>query len=142
MLFAFTDGYSQEVNGRFLEVPTTTGKQLTGEMLTIDMYDKECIHVVDGMISSHNDVVSNQMLAHFERASSKEKLAELEFREGQCVMVKSTADLDVENYIYRQVHEQVRQIGIAYKVPIAVNGELMPSYTDRRSRLSNQTEQY
>lgn len=138
MLSAFTGGYSQKVNGRFLEAPVVGEKALKGEVLTVDMYDKDCVHVVDGMISSHDDIVSNQQLAHFERAASKEKLAELGFRdEGQCVMVKSTADLDIENYIYRQVHEQVRQIGIEYKIPIAVNGRLIPSYSGRRSQLGN-----
>ena len=136
MLFAFTKGHSQTLNGRVLEVPTLDRKGQPSEVLKVDMYDKDCIHVVDGMMSSSNDIVSNQQLAHFERAASREKLAELGFSEGQCVMVKSTADLDIENYIYRQVHEQVQQVGIEYKLPIAVNGKLLPSYTDRRSQLS------
>ncbi|GAB3538419.1 hypothetical protein GCM10027443_33310 [Pontibacter brevis] len=110
---------------------------LTGDVLTVDMYDKDCIHLVDGMISSANDIVSYQQLAHFERAASREKLAKLGFSDGQCVMVKSTADHDIENYIYRQVHEQVRQIGIQYKLPIAVNEKLLTSYSARQRQLSN-----
>lgn len=138
ILFAFINGYAQTVNGRFLEVPTVDTEGLTGEVLTVDMYDSDCIHVVDGMISSHHDVIPNQQLAHFERAASKEKLAELGFSDdGQCVIVKSTADIEIENYIYRQLHEQVRQIGIEYKLPIAVNEKLLPGYNDRRSQLGN-----
>lgn len=137
MMVALTEGNAQTINGRLLEVPALDNRGLTGDVLTVDMYDEDCIHVMDGMIASSSDVVSNQQLAHFERAASREKLAELGFRsEGQCVMVKSTADLGIENYIYRQVHEQVRQIGIQYKLPIAVNKKLLPSYTDRRKQLS------
>lgn len=106
-------------------------------MLKVDMYDKDCIHVVDGVISSYKEVVSSQQLAHFERAASKEKLAELGFSDGQCVMVKSTTDLEVENYIYRQVHAQVQQIGTQYKLPIAVNEQLLPSYSARQRQLSS-----
>ncbi|RDV13301.1 hypothetical protein DXT99_19970 [Pontibacter diazotrophicus] len=137
MIVAFTEGNSQTLNGRLLEVPTLDSKGLTGDVLKVDMYDKDCIHVVDGMIASYNDVVSNQQLAHFERAASREKLAELGFSDGQCVIVKSTADLDIENYVYRQVHEHVRQIGIQYKLPIAVNGKLILSYSARQRQLSH-----
>ncbi|EJF08535.1 hypothetical protein O71_20282 [Pontibacter sp. BAB1700] len=51
-------------------------------------------------------------------------------------MVKSSADIDIENYIYRQVHEQVQQIGTKYKIPIAVNEKLTSNHTDRRNQLS------
>ncbi|MFD3004008.1 hypothetical protein ACFS7Z_26895 [Pontibacter toksunensis] len=136
LLVAFTEGKTQTLNGRLLEVPTLDREGLPSEVLKVDMYDKDCIHVVDGLVASYRDVVSNQQLVHFERAASREKLTELGFKDGQCVIVKSTADLDIENYIYRQVHEQVQQVGIEYKLPIAVNGKLLPSYTDRRNKLS------
>jgi len=133
ILFAFTEGYSQRVNGSTLEVPVVNSRKV----LTVDMYDKDCVHVLDGLISPYNEIVPKQQLANFEQAASREKLEELGFSNGQCVMIKSSADLEVENYIYRQVDEQVRQIGIQYKIPIVVNETLMPSYTERRGLLSN-----
>jgi hypothetical protein len=132
MLLAFKKGYSQKVNRGMLELPIANSM----EIVSVDMYDKSCIHVVDGLISSFRDTITQEQLAHFERAVSAEKLSELGFSSDQCVIIKSTADLDIENYIFRQVDDQVRQIGINYKVPIAVNGKLLPSYPDRRSKLS------
>lgn len=103
--------------------------------MEVNMHDKDCIHVIDGMISSPDESVPDK-IAHFEQAVSPEMLQKLGFSNSQCVMVKSSADLDIENYIYRQVHEQVQQIGTKYKIPIAVNGKLTFSPTDRRSQLS------
>ncbi|MBF9253541.1 hypothetical protein I2I11_09575 [Pontibacter sp. 172403-2] len=133
ILFVFTEGYSQRVNGRTLEVPVVNSR----EVLTVDMYDKDCVHVVDGLVSPYNEIVPQQQLAHFEQAASREKLEELGFSNSQCVMIKSSADLDVENYIYRQVDAQVRQIGIQYKIPIVVNEKLIASYAGRHRQLSN-----
>jgi hypothetical protein len=136
MFFSFSEGYSQTINRGILEVPKASSR----EVLTVNMYDKDCIHIVDGMISTFTDTIPQQNLAYFERAVRKENLCKIGFKEGQCVIVKSTADLDIENYIYRQVDEQVRQIGINYKVPIVVNGKLLSDYTERRSQLSELKE--
>lgn len=113
---AYTNGYSQKT-------------------MEVNMHDKDCIHVIDGMISSPDESVPDK-IAHFEQAVSPEKLQKLGFSNSQCVMVKSSADLDIENYIYRQVHEQVQQVGTKYKIPIAVNGKLTSNHTDRRNQLS------
>jgi hypothetical protein len=104
------------------------------KVLEVNMNDKDCIHVIDGLISSPNESVSDK-LAHFEQAVSQEKLEKLGFSKSQCVMVKSSVDLDIENYIYRQVHGQVQQIGTQYKIPIVINGKLSSNHTDRRSQL-------
>ncbi|WP_266204257.1 hypothetical protein [Pontibacter kalidii] len=117
LIFAtYTKGYSQKI-------------------MEVNMNDKDCIHVIDGLISSPNESVPDK-LAHFEQAVSQEKLEKLGFGNSQCVMVKSSADLDIEGYIYRQVHKQVQQIGTKYKIPIAVNGKLTFNHTDRRNQLS------
>ncbi|MFT2010817.1 hypothetical protein ACMA1I_19235 [Pontibacter sp. 13R65] len=105
------------------------------KVLEVNMNNKDCIHVIDGLISSPNESTPDK-LAHFEKAVSQEKLEKLGFSNSQCVMVKSSVDLNIENYIYRQVHEQVQQIGTKYKIPIAINGKLTANYTDRRSQLS------
>lgn len=140
LFFSFSEGYSQTINGGILEIRKAKSRGAltnSSEVLTVNMYDKDCIHVVDGVISAFTDTIPQQELAHFERAVSKESLSTIGFKEGKCVIVKSTADLDIENYIYRQVDEQVRQVGINYKVPIVVNGKLLASYTARRAQLSN-----
>lgn len=108
--------------------------------MTINMNDKDCVHIVDGLISPSTVEIPSKQLAHFEQAASDEKLEKFGVAASQCVMVKSTADLPVENYIYRQVHEEVQQIGTQYKIPIAVNGKLTSSYTERRSQLSKLRE--
>ena len=105
------------------------------KVMTINSNDPECIHVIDGLISSPKENVPVN-LVHFERTASRDKLAKLGFSNSQCVMFKSSADLDIENYIYRQVHEQVQQIGTQYKIPIAVNGKLLPGFPERRNQLS------
>ena len=113
---AFTKAYSQKI-------------------AEVDMNNQDCIHVIDGFISSPNDNVPGGQLAHYEQAASVEKLEKLGFSNSKCVIVKSSADLDIENYIYRQVHAQVQQIGTQYKIPIAVNGKLISAYPERRSQL-------
>ena len=122
-LVAYTKGVCQEAKSNAIEVMT-----VTKDVMFVNMYDQNCIHVVDGLVTTYKDVVPRQELAHFEQAASREKLATLGFREGQCVMVKSSADLEIENHIYRQVHGQVQQVGTKYKLPIAVNGKLAPTY--------------
>ena len=102
--------------------------------MSINMHDKDCTHIVDGLVSGPDE--SPEQLAHFEQAASKEKLEKFGLAGSQCVMVKSSADLAIENYIYRQVHEEVQQIGVQYKIPIAVNGKLLYSFTERRGQLS------
>lgn len=102
--------------------------------MSINMNDKACTHIVDGLVSGPD--VSPEQLAHFEQAASKEKLEEFGVAGSPCVMIKSSADLAIENYIYRQVHDEVQQIGIQYKIPIAVNGKLVHSLRERRSQLS------
>ncbi|MFD2513147.1 hypothetical protein ACFSRY_04670 [Pontibacter locisalis] len=129
-LAAYTKGICQKANSNYLEVMT-----VTKAVVAVDMYDPDCIHVVDGLVTSYSDVVPREQLAHFEQAASEEKLAKLGFKEGQCVMVKSSADLDIENYVYRQVHSQVQQVGTQYKLPIAVNGQLAPTYAERHQQL-------
>lgn len=104
--------------------------------MAIDMNNKDCIHVVDGLVTDGVEEVPAILLAHFEQAVSKEKLDKLGFNDSQCVLVKSSFDLDIENYIYRQVHAQVQRIGTQYKVPIAVNGQLTSSFAARRSQLA------
>src|SRR5688572_385473 len=101
----------------------------------VNMNNKACIHVIDGFIASPSDNVPGEQLAHYEQSASLERLEKLGFRNSQCVIVKSTADLDIENYIYRQVHDQVQQIGTQYKIPIVVNGKLLPDFSDRRNQL-------
>mgnify|MGYP005755499899 CR=1 FL=1 len=129
-LAAGTRGLCQKAGSNYLEVTT-----VTKDIVAVDMYDPDCIHVVDGLITSYTDVVPQKELAHFEQAASKEKLAKLGFTGKQCVMVKSSADLDIENYVYRQVHSQVQQVGTQYKLPIAVNGRLASTYAERRAQL-------
>lgn len=84
MLFAFSKGYSQKVNRGILEVSIVNN----GGVVKVNMYDKDCIHVVDGLVSFFSDTIPQQQLAHFERAVSEEKLVELGFSKGQCVIVK------------------------------------------------------
>ncbi|MCC9167903.1 hypothetical protein [Pontibacter harenae] len=131
-LASYTKGLCQKANPNHLEVMT-----VTKDVVAVDMYDPECIHVVDGLITSYTDVVPRQELAHFEQAASEEKLAKLGFTGKQCAMVKSSADLDIENYVYRQVHSQVQQVGTQYKLPIAINGQLTSTYAERRSQLAS-----
>jgi hypothetical protein len=104
--------------------------------MTINMNDKDCAHVVDGLISPSSVDIPMEQLAHFEQTVSKETLENLGLADSLCVMVRSSSDLEIENYIYRQVHEQVQQIGTKYKLPIAINEELNPSYAERRSQLN------
>jgi len=111
------------------------------KVMEVNMNNKACIHVIDGFIGSPNDIVPAEQLAHYEQAASLEKLEKLGFSNTQCVIVKSTADLDIENYIYRQVHDQVQKIGTQYKIPIAVNGKLLPGLSDRRNQLSKIKEE-
>ena len=129
---AFTKGYSQNVSPNTIDV-----KKVSGKAVTVDMNDMECVHVVDGLVTTYKEDVPARQLAHFEQAASPEKLAKLGFDGSQCVMVKSSADLAIENYIYRQVHAQVQQVGTKYKLPIAVNGKLTSSYASRRAELSS-----
>lgn len=136
LIFAFSKSYSQNVKGRFLEVTT-----VDREVHAVDMYDQACLHVVDGLVSSYNDYVPQELLAHFEQVGSKEKLERLGFSGNKCVMVKSTVDLELENYIYRQVHGQVQRVGTQYKLPIAINGKLTHSYKERRSQMSSIKEE-
>ena len=131
-LAVFTNTYAQNSRPNILEVQT-----VKKGVVAVDMNDRNCIHVVDGLITSYQETVPQQQLAHFEQATSQEKLERLGFGDSrQCVMVKSSADLDIENYIYRQVHDQVQQIGTKYKIPIVVNEQLIASYAERRSQLS------
>lgn len=104
--------------------------------MTINMNDSACTYIVDGLILPSPVDIPTLQLAHFEQATSKEKLEKFGLVSSQCVIVRSSSDLDIENYIYRQVHEQVQQVGTQYKLPIAVNEKLNPSYTERRSQLS------
>ena len=115
---------------------TAGTKAYSQKVMAINMHDADCIHVIDGLISSPDDNAPIDQLAHYEQAANPEKLTELGFSNSPCVIVKSSADLDIENYIYRQVHAQVQQIGTQYKIPIAVNGTLLPGYPARRSQLS------
>lgn len=92
--------------------------------------------MIDGYRVSPSDIVPGDQLAHYEQAASLEKLEKPGFSNSQCVIVKSTVDLDIENYIYRQVHDQVQQINTQYKIPIAVNGKFLPGFSDRRKQLS------
>ncbi|WP_161890538.1 hypothetical protein [Pontibacter russatus] len=108
--------------------------------MTINMNDKACTHIVDGLISPATVEIPGRQLAHFEQAASNEKLEKFGVAGSPCVMVRSSADLAIENYIYRQVHEEVQQIGIQYKIPIAVNGKLVHSFSERRSQLSRLRE--
>ncbi|WP_125185516.1 hypothetical protein [Botryobacter ruber] len=105
------------------------------KVMEVNINDKDCIHVLDGLISSPNESAPDN-LAHFEQAVTQEKLEKLGFSNRQCVIVKSSADIDIENFIYRKVHDQVQQIGTKYKIPIAVNGKLTSNHTDRRNQLS------
>ena len=125
IFLVFTNAYSQKV-------------KVEGN---INMNNRACIHVIDGLISSSAELVPFDKLAHYEQAASLEKLERLGFSNSNCVIVKSTADLDIENYIYRQVHDQVQQIGIQYKIPIVVNGKLLSGYLERRGQLSNLKEE-
>lgn len=100
------------------------------------MNDEDCTHIVDGLIKSSSVDIPTKQLAHFEQAAGKEKLEKFGLADSRCVMVKSSSDLVIESYIYRQVHEQVQQVGTKYKLPIAVNENLIPSYTERRNQLS------
>ncbi|WP_345161038.1 hypothetical protein [Pontibacter saemangeumensis] len=108
--------------------------------MSINMFDKDCTYIVDGVISPATVEVPIP-LAHFEQAASKEKLEEFGVADSPCVMVKSSSDLAIENYIYRQVHEEVQQIGIQYKIPIALNGKLEHFFIERRSQLSKVREE-
>ena len=128
---AYTQGLCQGTMPGYLKVKT-----ISKDFVSVNMYDQECIHVVDGLITSYKDSIPQQDIAHFEKAASREKLAKLGFKAGQCVMVKSSVDLEIENYVYRQVHGQVQKIGNQYKIPIAVNGKLRHAYKERRSQLS------
>lgn len=114
---AFTNGHSQKV-------------------FTININDEDCTYIVDGLIMSSSVDIPMDQLVHFEQAAGKEKLEKLGLAGSRCVMVKSSSDLAIESYIYRQVHEQVQQVGTKYKLPIAVNENLIPSYTERRNQLS------
>ncbi len=115
---ALTDSYSQKI-----------------KEMTVNMYDSDCLLVIDGLISDASEQIPMEQLAHFEQAASQERLTKLGLRESECVMVRSSADLEIENHIFRQVHAQVQQIGTKYKMPIAVNGVLIPAYAERRSQL-------
>ena len=106
------------------------------KLMEINTNNEACIHVIDGFIASPSDIVPAEQLAHYEQAASLENIEKLGFSNIQCVIVKSTADLDIENYIYRQVHDQVQQIGTQYKIPIAVNEILLAGLADRRKQLS------
>ena len=131
-LTAFTKIYAQNQEPQILNVET-----VKGGVISIDMNNAECIQVVDGLVANGVEEIPAKLLAHFEQAVSKEKLEKLGFNDSQCVLVKSSMDLDVENYIYRQVHAHVQRIGTQYKVPIAVNGQLTPSFAARRNQLVN-----
>ena len=109
--------------------------------MTINMNDKACTHIVDGLISPATVEIPGKQLAHFEQAASNEKLEKFGVAGSQCVMVRSSADLAIENYIYRQVHGEVQQVGIQYKIPIAVNGKLIHDFNERRSQLSRLREE-
>jgi hypothetical protein len=123
-------GQAQRISPGTIQV-----EKVKGGVVTVDMNDKDCLHVVDGVMVPYQTILPEGQLAHFERAVSEEKLQKLGFGMGQCVIVRSSADLNIENYIYRQVHAQVQRVGTQYKMPIAVNGKFMPSYADRRSQL-------
>ena len=129
---AFTKGYSLAQNPNTIDV-----KKVNGKAVTVDTNDKDCVHVVDGLVTTYKEEVPARQLAHFEQAASPEKLAKLGFDGSPCVMVKSSADLAIENYVYRQVHAQVQQVGTKYKIPIAVNGKLNPTYASRRAELGS-----
>lgn len=128
---AFTTIYAQSQEPRILNVET-----VKGGVVAVDMNNTECIQVVDGLVADGVEEVPAKLLAYFEQAVSKEKLEKLGFNDSQCVLVKSSVDLDVENFIYRQMHAQVQRVGTQYKVPIAVNGQLIPSFTARRNQLA------
>ncbi len=61
------------------------------------MYDRACLHVVDGLVASYLERVPQELLAHFEQVASNGKLERLGFSGNKCVMVKSTVDLEQEN---------------------------------------------
>ncbi len=130
-LTAVTNVYAQDQKPQILNVET-----VKGGVVAIDMNNKDCIHVVDGLVTDGVEEVPAKLLAHFEQAVSKEKLDKLGFNDSQCVLVKSSVDLDIENYIYRQVHAQVQRIGTQYKIPIAVNEQLTSSFAARRDQLA------
>jgi hypothetical protein len=129
---AITQGYSQSLKPNTIDVKTVDRK-----VVTVDMNNKDCVHVIDGLVTSYDEAIPAKQLAHFEQVASQEKLTRLGFNGNQCVMVKSSADIAVENYIYRQVHAQVQQVGTKYKLPIAVNGKLTSSYANRRAKLGS-----